>query len=61
MLFQRGVRKKTGAFSEDWLSGIIGTLHKAGNGLNYHPHVHIVATRELINIKKRSGNLSELR
>jgi hypothetical protein len=32
-------------------------LHKAGNGLNYHPHVHIVATRELISIK--TGEISK--
>jgi hypothetical protein len=57
MLFQREIRRKAGNLSKDWYSGILGTLHKAGNGLNYHPHVHMVATRELINLK--TGEISK--
>jgi hypothetical protein len=29
--------------------GILATLHKCGNSLNYNPHVHLVGTRELVN------------
>ncbi|MCB1194312.1 MAG: transposase [Leptospiraceae bacterium] len=36
---------------KDWHLGILATVHKCGNSLNYNPHVHLVGTKELINIK----------
>lgn len=27
--------------------GIMATLHKSGNGLNYNPHVHLVGTMDI--------------
>ena len=35
----------------DWHLGVLATVHKCGNSLNYNPHVHLVGTKELINIK----------
>jgi len=35
----------------DWTNGMIGAAHACGNSLNYNPHVHIVATRELVNLR----------
>jgi hypothetical protein len=32
-----------------WQPGILATLHKCGNSLNYNPHIHLVGTRELVN------------
>ncbi|MCW7494145.1 transposase [Leptospira sp. 2 VSF19] len=29
--------------------GILSTLHEAGNHLNFNPHVHAIATRDLLN------------
>jgi hypothetical protein len=31
--------------------GILATLHKSGNGLNYNPHVHLIGTMEIVDIK----------
>jgi len=28
--------------------GILATLHKSGNSLNFNPHVHLIGTKELI-------------
>ena len=33
-----------------WRTGMFSTVHKSGNGLNYNPHVHMIAARELVNI-----------
>ncbi|MGV3667162.1 MAG: IS91 family transposase [Leptospira bouyouniensis] len=29
--------------------GILSTLHEAGNHLNFNPHIHAIATRDLVN------------
>lgn len=29
--------------------GILATLHKSGNSLNYNPHVHMIASKEFVN------------
>ena len=34
--------------SSEFQPGILSTLHKSGNGLNYIPHVHLIGTRELV-------------
>jgi len=34
----------------EWTNGMIATVHPCGNGLNYNPHVHLISTRELVNI-----------
>lgn len=31
--------------------GILSTLHEAGNHLNFNPHIHAIATRDLVNPK----------
>ena len=31
--------------------GVIATVHKSGNSLNYNPHVHLIGTEESVNIK----------
>jgi hypothetical protein len=31
--------------------GILSTLHKSGNSLNYNPHIHLIGTRELVDTK----------
>ena len=36
---------------KEFQPGILATLHKAGNGLNMHPHVHLIGTREIIDTK----------
>jgi hypothetical protein len=38
--------------------GILSTLHLAGNHLNFNPHVHAIATRDLIH--KTSGEISQI-
>ncbi|TAL38084.1 MAG: IS91 family transposase [Spirochaetes bacterium] len=34
----------------EWQVGVVATVHMCGNGLNYNPHVHLIGTRELVNI-----------
>jgi len=36
---------------KEYQPGILASLHKSGNGLNYNPHVHLAATTEIVNIK----------
>lgn len=38
--------------------GILSTLHQAGNHLNFNPHVHAIATRDLVDTK--SGEITEI-
>ena len=38
-------------FSADWMPGILATVHKCGNSLNPNPHVHMIASRELLDRK----------
>jgi predicted RNA-binding Zn-ribbon protein involved in translation (DUF1610 family) len=34
---------------KEYQPGILATLHKSGNSLNYNPHVHMIATKEFVN------------
>lgn len=34
---------------EEFKPGILSTVHLAGNSLNFNPHVHAIATRDLVN------------
>lgn len=34
---------------KEYHPGILATLHKSGNSLNYNPHVHMIATKEFVN------------
>ena len=36
---------------KEFQPGILATLHKSGNGLNYNPHVHLIGTMEVVDIK----------
>jgi len=36
---------------KEFQPGIMATLHKSGNGLNFNPHVHLVGTMEVVDIK----------
>jgi hypothetical protein len=36
---------------KEYQPGILGTIHKSGNSLNYNPHVHLIGTREIIDTK----------
>jgi len=49
-LYQREIRRYNFKNTAEWLAGIISTVHKCGNGLNYNPHVHMIATRELVDV-----------
>ena len=42
-------------FSREWMPGILATVHKCGNSLNPNPHVHMIASRELLN--RKTGEL----
>ena len=45
------IRDTAGLEGHDWTNGMIGAAHACGNSLNYNPHVHIVASRELVNLR----------
>ena len=36
---------------KEYQPGILATLHKSGNSLNYNPHVHLIGTREVVDTK----------
>ena len=38
--------------------GILATLHKSGNSLNFNPHVHLIGTNELVDTK--SGEIIKI-
>lgn len=50
-LYKTILRDSVKVKGKHYQPGILATLHKCGNSLNYNPHVHIIATRELINVK----------
>jgi hypothetical protein len=59
LLYHREILVNSGRTKTSELySGIMGTLHKAGNGLNINPHVHLVCTRELVN--KNTGEIKRV-
>lgn len=37
---------------------MLTTVHKCGNGLNFNPHVHMIATRDLVNLA--TGEIREI-
>ncbi|MFC1669029.1 transposase [Spirochaetota bacterium] len=57
-LYTKEIRKIAGDKEKELHPGMIATLHKCGNSLNFNPHVHIVATREIINMK--TGELKDI-
>ncbi|MBW7893276.1 MAG: transposase, partial [Chitinophagaceae bacterium] len=60
ILYQKEIRSTCGLNKNEeleWKAGILTTIHKSGNSLNYNPHLHMIATRDLVNIK--TGELSE--
>jgi len=44
--------------NKNWKPGIMSTVHIAGNGLNYNPHVHMVATKDMVH--KDTGEIKEV-
>ncbi len=44
--------------NNNYKPGIVSTLHLAGNHLNFNPHVHAIATRDLIN--SVSGEIKQI-
>jgi hypothetical protein len=42
-------QRATANTSEAFKPGILSTVHLAGNSLNFNPHVHAIATRDLVN------------
>ncbi len=48
-VLQKYFRKQACMAGDEWKSGMIAAAHACGSSLNYNPHVHIVATRELVN------------
>ena len=51
-------QRATANVEEDFKPGILSTVHLAGNSLNFNPHVHAIATRDLLNPK--TGELKEV-
>jgi len=49
-LFRDKALRHSGFDRREWRAGMFATVHKSGNGLNYNPHVHMIAARELLNI-----------
>jgi hypothetical protein len=43
----------------EWTGGMVGAAHACGNGLNHNPHVHLVATRELVH--RETGEIADPR
>ena len=48
-VYWKALRRNAGSLDSQWRVGIIATVHRCGNGLNYNPHVHLIGTRELVN------------
>jgi hypothetical protein len=51
-------QRATAATDDTFKPGILSTVHLAGNSLNFNPHVHAIATRDLINPK--TGEIKEV-
>ena len=46
----RGIlMRAAGVKGKEYVPGIIATIHRCGNALNYNPHVHLIGTSELVN------------
>ncbi|EOQ87226.1 putative transposase [Leptospira yanagawae serovar Saopaulo str. Sao Paulo = ATCC 700523] len=41
--------RATSKADKNFKLGILSTLHEAGNHLNFNPHIHAIATRDLVN------------
>lgn len=51
-------QRATAVVDEAFKPGILSTVHLAGNSLNFNPHVHAIATRDLVN--PETGELKEV-
>lgn len=49
-VFREKAHLHAGLGKRHWRTGMFSTVHKSGNGLNYNPHVHMIASRELLNV-----------
>ncbi len=49
-VYWKELLKSAGNPGRECQCGSIATLHKCGNALSYNPHVHLIGTRELVNI-----------
>lgn len=51
-------QRLTTKVDDSYKPGILSTVHIAGNSLNFNPHVHMIATRDLLN--PDTGELKEV-
>jgi len=51
-------QRATAGVDETFKPGILSTVHLSGNSLNFNPHVHAIATRDLVNPK--TGEIREV-
>ncbi|MDF3819684.1 transposase [Leptospira sp. 96542] len=47
-----------GKANKHYKPGILSTLHLAGNHLNFNPHVHAIATRDIVH--SSSGEIKQI-
>ena len=50
-IYRNFILSTAGIKGKQMQPGIFATLHKSGNSLNYNPHVHLIGTREVIDLK----------
>ncbi|AFM11686.1 IS91 family transposase [Turneriella parva] len=51
-------QRATAQVNENFKPGVLSTVHLAGNSLNFNPHVHTIATRDLVDPK--TGEIKEV-
>jgi len=57
-IYKNYLVSSAGLKGKEYQPGILVTLHKSGNRLNYNPHVHLIGTREIIDTK--TGEIIEM-
>lgn len=57
-VYQKSLRISKATLDMKFKAGVMSTVHIAGNGLNFNPHVHMVATRDLVDIE--TGEIKEV-
>lgn len=50
-LYKSFLKNSAHVNGKEFQPGILATLHKSGNSLNYNPHVHLISTQELVDTK----------
>lgn len=57
-IYKSFLQNSAGVKGKEYQPGIMATLHKSGNSLNYNPHCHLISTQELIDTK--TGEIIEI-